>query len=327
MQEGSVFKIFSNSTVTFRKSFWGLLATYWFALLALVIVSLVVGKCYSIPWNLKNPLETIRLLQVMSTTAYAILGLLFYIGGFVFTIWQVLIIKNNLFDGESRLFPTFKESIGKAILISFCTLILLAIFVPLGLFIKEMFPVGLKFTPIIMLFFTPIFLIFYMGLILQEGKLKEVISFSFKAALYGYFNTLVAILIFILAETLVGLLLVGLFFFLRLAIIFTALSLFLIIIALPLMYLVLQCFAMVFYVETYYSVAVGYENMLEAAKAKKIAAEDKKEKQAKKEVETAENDTQEKDVLADMHLLGEETKPTSADDSADNNKGNKVTPK
>ena len=300
MQSKSVFEIFSNSTVTFGRSFWGLMTTYWFALTLVVLVSWGIGQYYELPWDIKNPFETIRLLPIMAPNAYTVLGILAYVVGYVFSVWQVLIVKNNLFDLKNSISMSFKESIPKTILITFCSLVIIMIAFPAIFLVKQLFPMGLHFIPFIILFLMPVISIFYLGLILGEGKLKDVIASSISIALTGYVKTLFAMIILGIAEVLIALLLFGMFFFLRIVTVFMSLSIILLIIAIPVMYVILQSFAVVYFVEIYYAIAVEYEYKLEHPKRKKKDDEEQKPKAPQKE------EPKEEDFLKGMHLLGEE---------------------
>lgn len=310
MQSKSVFEIFSNATTTFGRSFWSLMTTYWFALTLIVAVSWLIGQFYSLPWNIKNPLETIQLLPIMSPRAYTILGILGYIVGYVFSVWQVLIVKNNLFDLNNSVSTSFKESVPKTILITFCTLIIGIILFPTVFVIKQLFPFGLNLLPLVILLFAPIIIIFYLGLILEEGKLKDVIVQSLGSALTGYFKTLAALIIFVIGEILIAFILFGLFFLFRVVTLFMSFSVILLLITIPIMYVVLQSFAVVYFVETYYAVAVDYEARLTRPKKKKEEPKPKEEKKEKKE---------DADFLKGMRLLGEDL-PAATDKGTDDKK-------
>lgn len=303
----SVLAIFSDSTITFRKSFWGLIATYWVAFLLLFAVSWVIGRYYALPWSPTEPWETLRLLPTMSYTAYVLFGLLLYFSSFVFSIWQVLVIKNNLFYDKSNLSSTFKEACLKTISVIFSSIILAIFFIPLLYLLVKMFHPYPKVLFVAILLFMPFFLIFYLGLILQEGRLKEVLSFSIRAALYGYLKTLCALVIFVIAEVLLMIICVVIFTILRMTILLLALSFFIILVSIPLMYVCLNCFAIVYFVETYYSVAIEYENRLEKIKINKNTP---------KATDTADaKDATEEDIFKDIRPLGEEPQPPQVKDT------------
>lgn len=303
MRKNSILEIFSNSTITFRNSFWGLLATYWFALVVFCLISWIIGKYYSIPWDVTRPWETLIVLPLFSVKLSVILGLLFYLGGFILSIWQILVVKNNLFYGESRLTESFKKAFPKTILIIFCTLIISVFFIPVIYLLKDILPAYMRLFPVIMLFFIPPFIIFYFGLILEEGRLKDVVFNSFVLAISSYFKTLFALLMFIIAEILFGIIFGALFFLLKMTVIFLSVLAFIILVGVPIMYIILHGFSVVYFVETYYAFAIDREGIPEETNkdVKTVLSVDKAKENVRNEKAPFESE-----VPLGMHPLGED---------------------
>lgn len=303
MRKNSILEIFSNSTITFRNSFWGLLATYWFALVVFCLISWIIGKYYAIPWDLTHPWETLSVLPLFSVKLSVILGLLFYLGGFILSVWQILVVKNNLFYGENRLVESLKQAFSKTILIIFCTLIISVFFIPVIYLLKDVLHVYIRFFPVIMLFCIPPFIIFYFGLILEEGKLKDIVFNSFVLAISSYFKTLFALLMFIIAEILLGIIFWVLFSLLKMTVVFLSVLVFIIMVCGPVMYIILHGFSVVYFVETYYAFAIDREGIPEEKNkdVKTVLSVDKAKENVRNEKAPFESE-----VPLGMHPLGED---------------------
>ena len=265
----SVLEVFANSTRTFKNSFYGLLITYIIGFIFAGSLTWAISAYYAIPWDFMHPEETIRLLPMLSPQAYRAIQILFVFCGFIFPIWQILIVKNNLFYSENRLWASLGHAFSKAILVVFGTFLLALFFVPLGYWVLTRYPEYGFYLPIVALCLTPFFINFYYGLILQEGTLPTVLRFSFGAAISGYIKTILAFVIFAIAEGLFTFLLFILFLVIQLITKFLFLPTFIIILTLLIIYIVLQGFTVVYFVEVCYAVSTEYESAQEKIRIKK----------------------------------------------------------
>lgn len=312
MTHVSVFEVFANSTRTFRNSFRGLVFTYLIGFILFGVITWAIGAYYAIPWDLKRPWETINILPYLSMQAYIALYVVFAFFLFIFPIWQILIVKNNLFHGENRIWEALEHSVPKAILVVFGTLFLALFIGPIYYLVMTKYPAYMPYLPLGMAILTPFFVNFYFSLILQEGTMFKVFRFSLGAAVTGYFKTIISFVIYAVAEALFIFLLVILFLAVQLVVKFLMLPVFVLIVLLLLMYIFVQGFTIAYFVETCYAVSVEYESAQEDIRIKR----DKKRK--------AKDDIPEKYNKEGMLTLEDDSKIAKAENKKENKAENKT---
>ncbi|MCR5504182.1 MAG: hypothetical protein K6E94_01190 [Elusimicrobiaceae bacterium] len=193
---------------TFMSSIWGLVGSWWLAIIMIVGVSYLSSHVFHIPWS---QLQTNNYHQL--SAPILIIDLVIYLILTIFMLWQVQIINSNISFGETRFFYSLKTAFLKSWkYIIACILsgivfgiIYCVILIPL-MFIfaknpstsgKLIIVVGLQIINILLM---PFGFTFLMGSILDDIGLLQVIKRFFKVALENYF-TLIFSLIYIVLVT------------------------------------------------------------------------------------------------------------------------------
>ncbi len=178
MNKKSITELLSDSFATFKESFWGIATTYLVALVLIIIAAVILPKSFFTSMQQKG-LSTDN---IASST-------ISYIFSLILMVWQTIIIRNNIFSGQSKLFEALKESFPKAFKFLLITFIIGIILVPVFIIISD-----IKICAVLMPFFAipaligglPFLLMITLGIILRDGNLKEIVISSFGVAL-NYF--------------------------------------------------------------------------------------------------------------------------------------------
>ncbi len=193
---------------TFISSIWGLVGSWWLAIIMIVGVSYLSFHVFHISWN---QLQATNYHQL--SAPIIIIDLIIYLILTIFMLWQVQIINSNISFGETRFFYSLKTAFLKSWkYIIACILsgivfgiIYCVILIPL-MFIfaknpstpgKLIIVVGLQIINILLM---PFGFTFLMGSILDDIGLIKIIKRFFKVALENYF-TLIFSLIYIVLIT------------------------------------------------------------------------------------------------------------------------------
>lgn len=295
MKRKSISKIISDAFATSRNSFKGVFATYMFVLGAFWLVSWTLYKYYFINIGDYQPFFNMSVKASLIYIAATVYGCVW------FQVWQVLVIRNNLFYGESRLKQSFLQAAIKSLsVICFSVLqfILLALFVYLCI---RVFPSYIVSLPFMLLMLMPLSVVFFIGLIVQEDKFLRVLKVSFRAALLHYIRTLVLSVVFvIIAIIFMSMIAIFLSFVLNLTV-FLPVRLYAFnhvfrIVMIGLCYIAFYNFSMSYFVEVFYAFAVEDEMKYDSGKM---------EYEKDKERDYNVKQTLESDVPQGMVALGE----------------------
>lgn len=305
MHRKSMYKIVLDTIGTFKRSFEGIVFTYLIIAGIFFLISWFLNKYFSIG------LQDLKPFIVLPTKISILYVLVLLYIPIVLKIWQILVIKNNLFEGENRFDKAFDAAVLKSLLVICFTFPTLIFFALLTYLFVKVIPSYLPVLPFIMLVLWPIFIVFFMGLILEEGKIKIVIKKSFRAATFHYIRALISLIVLVVLVTMFVLIYTSLtvtFFGLGIL----ASALWLLIPALQaLMYIAIDGFIMCYFIEVFYAFAVEDEEKFDINAS---AKEDKKKK-------TPENNTEEtssEDQLKGVYMLGSSPTPQQTESKTEN---------
>ena len=245
-QKKSFSEILGNTVSTFKSSFWGILATYWFVLAAGFAAYFIMEKIFHIPMQQFLNSKNIKLTSPLSI----VLHTLFIYAGILFSTWQILIIKNNIFSGKSNLLQAFKKALSKSLRVCLILIVFLPLFIFIAFWAKEASPLCFNLLPFLTIPLLPLSMLF-VGIILEDGKFKDILAHSFGICFTYYFKIFgFLLLLFILI--IVGFIAIGLLFIvLKFLIVF----MFVIIILSILINIMLNPFISCFFVEFYLDLA------------------------------------------------------------------------
>ncbi len=253
----SFFEILSSTWSTFKSSFWGIMATWWFAIVVTVAIYWIIGHIFNIQISAFDPKQ----FQNTPLSAPEIILVIFnlYIAILLFT-WQVLVIKNNAFTGVNNLFAALKKAFSKSLKALAILAILLPIFVIAVIIATKIFPPCAKIIPAIFWFlFVPLAMV-PLGVILHDTKFINAVTEAFGICFSHYFRILgFFILLFIMQLILIVLLGIIIFVFRFLVILFLAV----IVILAVLLYLTIYPFYTCFFVELYLDLATDVDKFLD----------------------------------------------------------------
>lgn len=305
MRRKSMYKIVADTIGTFKRSFEGIVFTYLIIAGIFSLISWFLNKYLGIG------LQDLKPFIVLPTKISILYVLVLLYIPIVLKIWQILVIKNNLFEGENRFDKAFDAAVLKSLLVICFTFPTLIFFALLTYLFVKVIPAYLPVLPFIMLVLLPIFIVFFMGLILEEGKIKSIIKKSYRAATFHYIRSLIALVVLAVLVTLFVLVYTSLTFtFLGLGILGSVLVL-LSYIFQALMYVAIDGFIMCYFVEVFYAFAVEDEEKFDInTKAK----ENKKEKTPENNIE----ETSSEDQLKGVYMLGSSPTPQQTESKTEN---------
>lgn len=244
MNKKSVFELISDSFATFKESFWGICATYIVAFILLVIAAVILPKSLITSAQQKG-LSADKI--IFSAISYLVI--LIWMG------WQIIIIKNNIFTGQSQLLESFKKALTKTpqILI---TVVPLFIIVTIVLYPVALIPYcGRKFLfPLAEILISPFIIMLPLSVVLQDAPLKISLANSFGLTLIHYFRILLRIFALGILYLLIMIPFVIAVFIFGLTILVGPTMLFMAIIGL-LLYVCMQIFSSCYLVELYIDLA------------------------------------------------------------------------
>lgn len=250
----SFLEILSSTISTFISSFWGIMGTWCFAIVATVAIHWIVAHIFNIPVNTfdKNSFRNLPL-----TTPVIILAIFNICLTVLLFIWQVLVIKNNIFIGVSDLFPALKKACSKSLKVFAILAILFTIFIIVGMLVVKTFslhPSGIKIiTAVLGLLFAPLVML-PVGVILHDTKFVNAITKAFGICFSHYFRILgFFILFFVMYLILIALIMIIFFIFK-----FLLILLFVVIMILAMLfYFTVYSFYTCFFVELYLDLATN----------------------------------------------------------------------
>ena len=181
----SFLEILSSAWSTFKSSFWGIIATWWFAAVITVAMYWIMNHIFHVPISAfdKNNFQNTPL--TASTIILAIFNI--YLAVLLFT-WQVLIIKNNIFTGASNLFPALKKALSKSLKVLAIIAILCPIFILAAIITTKIVPSCARIIPAILwLLFVPLVML-PLGVILHDAKFINAITEAFGVCFSNYFK-------------------------------------------------------------------------------------------------------------------------------------------
>ncbi len=197
MNKKSVSELLGVSFSTFKESFWGIAATYIFALILIVIATIILPK--SLMANLQQ--KGVSADKIIFTTIN-------YIFSTVFMVWQTIIIKNNISSGKNNLLEALQESLPKAVKLLMIMFLIGLIVIPTLILLSkiQICAVILPFVAIpALLAILPFLTMLMLGIILRDGDLKEIVISSAGMGVNYYFPILGRIVVIILLNMAISL--------------------------------------------------------------------------------------------------------------------------
>ena len=238
----SINELIGDSFATLKESFWGLCATFC-VLIFFAIVLVFLSKALNIPLkDMQHNPGNLGPMAILINLFFALISLVLY-------IWQILIIKNNIFTATSQFGDALKAAFVKTPKVILVMVPMVVLFI-------------LILLPLITFLSYPFFIMIPLGIILQDTNLKSSLVNAFNTTITYYFQILLRLLALVLLYILlmIPLIILGIVFG------FTILRgpLFLFIaVAFLLLYVFMYAFTFCYFVEMYLDLATEEQSDLD----------------------------------------------------------------
>ena len=334
MRKKNVIELANAALETFRASIWGIVATYWFFVVFIGIFSYISVKVFGIHYQVYYQRSI-----YLGPTKTA-LSIFFYLVGFLFVVWQILVIKSNTLNGVNELANSFKKAIPKTLKVLPITLLLTALFTIILFPLMRIPQYGILIFQIASWLVSPFILMVFMGIILQDTPLKFTLKTAFATAWKHYFKIIARLLMLFLLYLLV----VGPLGFIAFVFALTILgrAMFIIIGLISVIFaVIINCFTLSYFTEMYMDLAAEKEpeaeefliqGVLENTDISKVIMEKQKEDILKDMTPLSENFKEtdghyddhykETSTTEGFHLLGEDITPSVNNPEGNNTAGN-----